>query len=305
MKVLVTGAGGFIGSHLTQALIREGHEVRAMVRYSSHGSVGWLKEPVGHRAEIFYGDILDRDSVRRAVDGMDFVFHLAALGGVPYSTNCPQSYIDTNVTGTLNVLLEASCKIIVTSTSEVYGSAKLGESQSETTIPNAQSPYAASKVAADQLALAYSTISRQVMIVRPFNTYGPRQSPRAVIPRIILQGNRATLGALDTERDFLYVSDTVAGFLAAMRNFKSREIVNLGTGLTTPILQVASMLGTHGIVSESALMRPNDVTRLCCDWRKAESMLGWEPRVALSDGLKMTKNWYADNAHRFNLGQVQ
>lgn len=300
MKILVTGAGGFIGSHLTDALVRDGHEVRAMVRYSSHGSIGWLKESVGHRAEIFYGDIRDRDSVRRAVDGAEFVFHLAALGGVPYSTDCPQSYIDTNVTGTLNILREARCPVIVTSTSEVYGSAAPGVSQAETDLPKAQSVYAASKTAADQLALVHGA-----MIARPFNTYGPRQSPRAVIPRIILQGGRATLGALDTERDFLYVSDTVAGFIAAMNRHRPGEVVNLGTGLTTPILQVATMLGTHGIVSESALLRPNDVTRLCCDWRKAESMLGWEPRVALSDGLRMTKNWYADNAHRFNLGQVQ
>lgn len=300
MKILVTGAGGFIGSHLTDALIRDGHEVRAMVRYSSHGSVGWLKESVEDRAEIFYGDVRDRDSVRRAVDGAEFVFHLAALGGVPYSTDCPQSYIDTNVTGTLNVLSAAKCPVIVTSTSEVYGSAAPGKSQAETDLPRAQSVYAATKTAADQLALVHGA-----MIVRPFNTYGPRQSPRAVIPRIILQWNRVVLGALDTERDFLYVSDTVAGFLAAMRNFKSQEVVNLGTGLTTPIIEIATMLKAHSVVSDESLTRDNDVTRLCCDWRKAESMLGWEPRVALSDGLRMTKSWYADNAYRFNLGQVQ
>jgi NAD dependent epimerase/dehydratase len=284
---LVTGGCGFIGSHLCEALIAKGYEVRAYDLYNSHGYTGWLE---GSGIEVVLGDVRDFSATREAMKDCDAVMHLAALIAIPYSYTAPESYIDTNVKGTLNVLQAArdlgTNKIVCTSTSEVYGSAQYAPMDEKHPIV-AQSPYAASKIAADQLALSfYRSFGTPVTIARPFNTYGLRQSPRAIIASILTQmPEKVKVGSLTPTRDFMHVSDTVAGMIACLEHGKPGEIYNFGTGDETSIARLLEVLGAE-YEQEETRMRPtlSEVTRLCCDWSKA-SALGWEPKVSIQEGL--------------------
>ncbi len=316
MRVLVTGAGGFIGSHLSEELVRRGHEVRALVHYNSLSRWGWLEgiQPMGDREiEIFAGDVRDSYGVRTAMKGCEAVLHLAALIGIPYSYSSPDAYVDTNVRGTLNVLQAArdfgDIKVVHTSTSEVYGSAQFVPITEEHPI-RAQSPYAATKIAADQLALSFfRSFGTPVTVVRPFNTYGPRQSTRAVIPTIIAQAmNGRTsiqLGSVHTTRDFNHVSDTIAGFIAAMESSKGvGEVINLGSGFEIAIGDVVSLIADImgiklSIALDAARLRPpvSEVNRLFASNEKAMRLLGWSPAYAGKDGfqrgLKETVSWFS------------
>lgn len=286
-KVFVTGGCGFIGSHLCEALAAKGYDVRAYDLYNSQGGKGWLENT---DIDVVLGDVRDFQMTRRAMAGYESVIHLAALISIPYSYCAPESYIDTNVKGTFNVLQAAHdlgiSKIICTSTSEVYGSAQF-PAMDETHPLVAQSPYAASKIAADQLALSfYRSFGTPVTICRPFNTYGERQSSRAVIASILSQiPGKVKVGSLTPTRDFLHVSDTVEGFIACLEKGKVGEVYNLGTGIETSISKLLSLLGADYEQEESRL-RPqlSEVTRLCCDWSKVKT-LGWKPKVSLQEGL--------------------
>lgn len=312
MRVLVTGAGGFIGSHLTERLVQRGYSVKVFVHYNSQGNLGWLEtSSVGNYVEVVNGDIRDYDVVRRAVEGTEVVFHLAALISIPYSYVSPVAYIRTNVEGTYNVLQAARevgiRRVIHTSTSEVYGSARYVPIDEDHPL-QAQSPYAASKIAADQLALSYyRSYGLPVTIVRPFNTFGPRQSTRAVIPTIIAQvlsgAETIKLGNLYPTRDFNYVLDTVEGFLAAVSVEQTvGEVVNIGSGRETSIGDVVHVLETimgrriRVIVDESRV-RPNEseVARLVCDSTKIRQLTGWKPRYTLEEGLAQTVEWFSKN----------
>jgi dTDP-glucose 4,6-dehydratase len=315
-RVLVTGAGGFIGSHLTEALVRAGARTRAFVRYNGRGECGALSqlEPaIRGEVEVVLGDIRDRSGVRIAVEGCEIVFHLAALIGIPYSYAAPQSYIATNIDGTLNVL--EACRefgverLLQTSTSEIYGTAQYTPID-EKHPQHAQSPYAATKIGADHLAYSYfAAFQAPVVIVRPFNTFGPRQSTRAVIPTIItqaLEGSEVRLGSTETVRDFLYVADNARGFMAAAlapRESVCGEVINLGTGRGVTIGQVVKMVGTQlkkplAVTTDAGRQRPtaSEVYRLICSAEKAKSLTGWEPQVSLQDGIARTIEWM--NAHR-------
>jgi NAD dependent epimerase/dehydratase len=316
-KILVTGAGGFIGSHVTEALIRAGRDVRAFVRYN--GRNGWgrldgLPDDVRDALDVYEGDVADIDDVRAAMKGCDGVLHLAALISVPHSYRAPGSYVDANIRGTLNVLTAArdleTPRVIHTSTSEVYGTAQT-ERIAETHPLNAQSPYAASKIGADQMALAFHrSFGTPVTIVRPFNTFGPRQSARAVIPAAIIQATagarRIRLGNLDSRRDFLFVEDTAAGFLAALDSDAGiGRVINLGTGVDVSIRETVELIGEAlGVsleaTSDPARLRPPDseVDRLCADVEQARMLLGWRPAFAGRDGFRQalarTAAWFAD-----------
>lgn len=311
-KVLVTGAGGFIGSHLVETLVKRGIRVRAFVHYNSFNSWGWLDYldgAVKDTIEVVAGDIRDPYFVNKTVKGIDVVFHLAALVGIPYSYHSSDTYVDTNIRGTLNVLQAGKAqgveKIIHTSTSEVYGSAQFIPITESHPI-NPQSPYAATKAGADCLALAfYRSFNLPVAIIRPFNTYGPRQSARAVIPTIIIQiatgKKQIKLGALHPTRDLTYVKDTVEGFLRVAESDKSiGEVINIGTGSEISIGDLASRIaGLMGadveIISEAERERPpeSEVTRLCADIKKAQSVLQWRPEYTLEEGLKETIDWFS------------
>jgi NAD dependent epimerase/dehydratase len=308
-SVLVTGAGGFIGSHLAEALVRAGASVRAFVRYTSRGDHGWLEagDPeVVRELEIFRGDLANPEAVAGAIAGRNVVFHLGALIPIPYSYRHPREFVTANVSGTLNVLEAARRaeveRIVHTSTSEVYGTAQeipIGEEHRL----HPQSPYAATKVAADQLALSYQrSFGTPVAIVRPFNTYGPRQSARAVIPTIVTQAlSRETieLGATDTTRDFLYVGDTVAGMKrCGSADGVEGEVINLGTGVEVSIAEVVQrvlmLLQRDVPVSfDDDRLRPPDseVERLVADVAKAKALLGWAPETDLDEGLQPTIDW--------------
>jgi NAD dependent epimerase/dehydratase len=321
-RVLVTGADGFIGSHLTEALVRAGASVRAFVFYNSFNSWGWLDAAADIRdsLDVFAGDIRDQGGVRAAMKGCDVVLHLAALISIPFSYHSPEAFIDTNVKGTLNVVevardLDVS-RVVVTSTSEVYGTAR--------TVPideshplQGQSPYSASKIAADQIALSFHcAFGTPVTVLRPFNTYGPRQSARAVIPTIatqILAGQRSIkLGALHPTRDFSFVADTVAGFMrAAVADGIAGETINIGSGFEITIGDAAAIiaeaLDTHvDIVTDAERIRPaaSEVERLYADAGKAERLMGWKPRYGGRDGFRRgiaeTVAWFADPANRRN-----
>ncbi len=310
MRVLVTGATGFIGSHLTELLINEGMSVRAFVHYNSQGNLGWLEDIQNSDAlEITKGDIRDFDIVSAAVEGVDIVFHLAALVGIPYSYASPEAYLHTNVSGSFNVL-QASRehrvqRLVHTSTSEIYGTAQYVPID-ELHPVNPQSPYAASKASADHFAVAfYRAFDIPVTIVRPFNTYGPRQSPRAVIPTIITQlssgAEQIKLGSLHPTRDLSYVTDTVKGFLAAaLSNDAIGETINLGTGIDISIKDLAKRIcqlmnvdATVMLDKERVRPEKSEVDRLLCDVSKASRLIGWSPLTSLESGLEMTIRWFS------------
>jgi NAD dependent epimerase/dehydratase len=317
-KVLVTGAGGFIGSHLTERLVELGASTRALVHYNSAGAWGWLDaSPFKDEMEVVQGDICDRDSMTRATDGVEIVFHLAALIAIPYSYQAPLSYIRTNIEGTLNVLQAAKSAgaelVVQTSTSEVYGTARVVPISEEHPLQG-QSPYSASKIGADKMAEAvHRSFGLPVTIVRPFNTYGPRQSARAVIPTIITQAltrDAVRLGNLEPTRDLNYVTDTADGFIRAAESPAALgQTINIGTGREISIGELAArilqMLGKDlPIICEDQRVRPDksEVERLCADNRVARELLGWEPRVTLEEGLRRTIAWLQENNERYKPG---
>jgi NAD dependent epimerase/dehydratase len=323
-KVLVTGADGFIGSHLTERLVAEGADVRAFCLYNSRGSAGWLDEtdPATRVAlDIRLGDIRDARFVQAATDGVEVVFHLAALIAIPYSYVAPQSFIDTNVSGTLNALEAARTarvrRFIQTSTSEVYGTPETLPIR-ETHPYAAQSPYAASKVAADQLTLAFGkSFDLPVVVLRPFNTYGPRQSERAVLPtmlRQLLAGREEVhLGRLDPRRDLTFVADTVDGFIrAAVAPDVDGDVIQLGTGRSESIGDLFAManriLGTDArVVEDAERVRPDasEVLVLQSDPSRARERLGWEARTSLEDGLRATIDWLGTQPATSDPSRVQ
>jgi NAD dependent epimerase/dehydratase len=315
-KVLVTGADGFIGSHLTEALVRRGYQVRAFVQYNSFNSWGWLDQcgsDVAGSFEVFAGDIRDPNGVKESMLGCDAVLHLAALIAIPFSYHSPDTYVETNVKGTLNVLQAARSlgvqRVIHTSTSEVYGTARFVPITEEHPLQG-QSPYSATKIAADQLAYSfYASFGLPVVIARPFNTYGPRQSARAVIPTIITQianGMRQVkLGATSPTRDFNYVQDTVSGFIAALESEVGLgEVVNFGSNFEISIGDTARaiaevMKADIEIVTDEVRLRPekSEVERLWAANAKAREIFGWQPAYCGLDGFKLglseTVEWFA------------
>ena len=317
-KILITGADGFIGSHLTEALVRRGNKVRAFVQYNSFNSWGWLDScsaDVAGQFEVFAGDIRDPNGVKEAMQGCDEVLHLAALIAIPFSYHSPDTYVETNVKGTLNVLQAARAlgvrRLIHTSTSEVYGTARFVPITEGHPLQG-QSPYSATKIAADQLAYSfYASFGLPVVIARPFNTYGPRQSARAVIPTIITQianGKRQIkLGAVSPTRDFNYVQDTVAGFVAALNAENGLgEVVNFGSNFEISIGDTAQLIAEAmgkeiEIVTEEARLRPekSEVERLWAANAKAKQLFGWEPtyggREGFKRGLKETAAWFTQS----------
>lgn len=310
-RVLVTGAGGFIGSHLTERLVELGATTRAFVHYNSLGRWGWLDtSPVKSYIEVVAGDIADRDSVRQAVEGVDVVFHLAALIGIPYSYHAPLSYVRTNVEGTLNVLQAAKDaeveRVVHTSTSEAYGTAQYVPMDERHPLQG-QSPYSATKIGADKLAEAfYCSFGLPVVTLRPFNTYGPRQSDRAVIPTIItqcMQGGVIHLGNLTPRRDFNYVADTVEGFICAAGSEQAvGQVINVGSGQDISIgelaQKIAKLMGQSiEIASEHQRVRPeeSEVDRLCAANDLAKELLDWEPHYSLDEGLRLTIEWIREH----------
>jgi NAD dependent epimerase/dehydratase len=316
VKVLITGADGFIGSHLTEAAVRAGYDVRAFVLYNSFNSWGWLDhcgEDVKGKFDVFAGDVRDPNGVRAAMKGCNAVLHLAALVAIPYSYHSPDTYIDTNIKGTLNILQAARdlgvVRVVHTSTSEVYGTARFVPITEDHPLQG-QSPYSASKIGADQIAMSfYTSFGTPVTIVRPFNTYGPRQSVRAVIPTIITQianGERQVkLGALHPTRDFNYVTDTVAGFLAALSSERSvGEVINIGSNYEISIgdtaHSIADVMGVAiDIVTDSQRVRPqkSEVERLWAANDKARKLLDWQPWYGGLEGFRRglveTVDWFS------------
>ncbi len=314
-SVLITGADGFIGSHLTEALVRQGYNVRAFILYNSFNSWGWLDHcspDVKGKFEVFAGDIRDPHGVKEAMKGCDAVLHLAALIAIPYSYHSPDTYVDTNIKGTLNILQAARelgvKRIVHTSTSEVYGTARFVPITEEHPLQG-QSPYSATKIAADQLAYSfYSSFDLPVVIARPFNTYGPRQSARAVIPTIITQianGKRQIkLGAVSPTRDFNFVQDTVEGFISAMNSDKGvGEVVNFGSNFEISIGETVQLIAEVmqadiEIITDENRLRPenSEVERLWADNTKAKELFGWQPRYGGREGFKRglaeTAEWF-------------
>ena len=313
--VLVTGADGFIGSHLTESLVRQGYKVRAFVLYNSFNSWGWLDHcaaDIKGQFEVFSGDIRDTHGVKEAMKGCDAVLHLAALIAIPFSYHSPDTYVDTNIKGTLNVLQAARelrvKRVVHTSTSEVYGTAHFVPI-TEMHPMQGQSPYSASKIAADQLAYSfYTSFGLPVVIARPFNTYGPRQSARAVIPTIITQiahGHRQIkLGAVSPTRDFNYVKDTVDGFIAALNSDEGLgEAVNFGSNFEISIGDTAQLIAEVmnieiEIIADKVRLRPenSEVERLWASNSKAKDLFGWQPsyggREGFKRGLAETVDWF-------------
>jgi dTDP-glucose 4,6-dehydratase len=322
-RVLVTGAGGFIGSHLTERLVEAGARVRAFVRYQSRGEQGWLDDLAPERAaalEVVRGDLRDPDALARAVEDQEIVFHLGALIAIPYSYLHPHDFVQTNVVGTAHLLdacrSRGVARLVHTSTSEVFGTAKrvpIDESHPRV----GQSPYAASKIAADALVESYHrSFGLPAVILRPFNTFGPRQSARAVIPAIASQclaGRDVELGSTHPTRDLTYVDDTVEGFLrAASAPGVEGQDFNLGTGREISVGELAQLViemtgGKSRLVHDAARVRPeqSEVERLCADHRRARDRLGYAPRVRLEEGLARTLRWIEANLSRFRVGQYQ
>ena len=312
MKILVTGAEGFIGSHLTELLVEKGYSVKAFVRYNFTNNWGWLESSKYLKdIEIYTGDVRDYDSVYDSMKDVDVVFHLAALIGIPYSYVSPLAYIKTNTEGTYNIL-EAGRKlgvdrIVVTSTSEIYGTAQYVPIDEKHPY-NPQSPYAASKASADHLALSYyRSFGTPVTIIRPFNTYGPRQSARAIIPTIVTQilsgKTQIKLGNLEPTRDLNYVKDTANGFVTVGLHEKTiGDVYNIGSGREISIgelvQKIIDLLGRHvEIVQDEQRVRPekSEVERLLCNADKAKALTGWKPQYTLEDGLKETIEWMENN----------
>ena len=319
MKILVTGADGFIGSHVVETLVKNGHDVRAFVLYNSFNSWGWLDESeksIRDSVDVFAGDIRDPHGVDKAVENQEVVLNLAALIAIPYSYHSPDTYIDTNIKGTLNILQAARrhdvMRVVQTSTSEVYGSAQYIPID-EVHPLHPQSPYAASKVGADQLALSFhASFNLPVGILRPFNTYGPRQSARAVIPTIISQlanKSKVKLGSLSPTRDFSFVQDTADGFLAAAQSDAIiGQTINLGSGFEISIKAtaetIAKIMNTKlELVDDQQRVRPenSEVERLHASIEKAKTVLGWQPQLkgltGFETGLKQTIEWFSNPAN--------
>jgi len=316
-KVLVTGAGGFIASHLVEELVRVGADVRALVKYNSAGGVGNLKQlpPETYKAlEIISGDIRDVEGIKKAIAGTSVVFHLGALISIPYSYENPREYLDTNTVGTFNVL-EASKenkieKLIVTSTSEVYGTARYKPIDENHPL-QAQSPYSASKIAAEKFVESFhKSYNLPVAIIRPFNAYGPRQSMRAIIPTIVAQAltqDKIKLGSLYPTRDFTYVKDTVDGFIKIAESESScGEVINIGSGKTVSMGELEKMvetiLGKKFVVeTDEQRVRPekSEVKVLVCDNSKAKTLLGWYPKVTLFDGLKEVISYVSEHIKEY------
>ena len=309
-RVLVTGGEGFIGSHLVEELLEAGAEVRALVHYNPFGRLGWLHDRADD-VEILAGDVRDADRVMSVVEGVDVVFHLAALIGIPYSYEAPDSYVHTNVVGTSNMLNAARRaevqRFVQTSTSEVYGSAQRIPID-EDHVLQPQSPYSASKIGADMLALSYHhSFELPVAVMRPFNTYGPRQSARAVITAVLSQlcsgATQIKVGATTPTRDFNFVTDTAKGFMAVAECQKAiGHVVNVGSGREVAIGDLIPMLieasGRDAqVVQDPERMRPagSEVDRLLCDNSRAREWMGWEPQVPLEEGLRRTAEWVDAN----------
>ncbi len=318
MKVLVTGADGFIGSHLTEELVKRGYDVRAFAYYNSFNTWGWLDtlpEDIMKHVDVFTGDIRDPNGVRTAMQGVEEVFHLAALIAIPFSYHSPDSYVDTNIKGTLNILQAArdlgTSKIMVTSTSEVYGTAKYVPIDEKHPYQG-QSPYSATKIGADRLAESfYRSFELPVAIVRPFNTYGPRQSARAVIPTIITQllagKTEIKLGSLTPTRDFNYVKDTAAGFIAIAESDKTvGEEINIATGQEISIGDLANEIISQinpeaKIVCDEDRLRPDksEVNRLLGDNTKIRNLTNWEQKYTFSQGIAETIEWLRHNLDKY------
>jgi NAD dependent epimerase/dehydratase len=314
-RVLITGGGGFIGSHLTERLVELGARTRALVRYNSLGAWGWLDHSsVRNDMEVIAGDIRDHDSMLQAMEDIEIVFHLAALIAIPYSYHAPVSYVRTNVEGTLNVLQAARAKgvelVVHTSTSEVYGTARYVPIDEAHPLQG-QSPYAASKIGADKIAESFHlSFELPVVTLRPFNTFGPRQSARAVIPTIIsqcLQGDTVRLGNLYSTRDFTYVADTVEGFLLAASTSESvGKTINLGFSQEININELAKLIARLigrpvTFYSEEQRIRPemSEVERLVSDNKLALTLLGWTPRITLQQGLEKTVEWINEHPESY------
>jgi NAD dependent epimerase/dehydratase len=322
-RILVTGADGFIGSHLTEELVKQGYNVRAFVYYNSFNSWGWLDQSpdeIKNDLDVFSGDVRDPYGVKEAMKGCDAVLHLAALIGIPYSYHSPDTYVDTNIKGTLNIVQAARelgiSKVVHTSTSEVYGTARFVPITEDHPLQG-QSPYSASKIGADQIAMSfYTSFGTPVSIVRPFNTYGPRQSARAVIPTIITQllNKKSTikLGSTFPTRDFNYVKDSVRGFISAMESPQSiGEVINLGSNFEISVGETANEIARLmdieiNIVSESERLRPekSEVERLWASNTKAKALLNWTPEYGgiegFRKGLAETIEWFAKSANLIN-----
>lgn len=309
-QVLVTGAEGFIGSHLAEELLAAGANVRALVHYNPFGRWGWLHDHASD-VEILAGDVRDAERVAQVAQGVDVIFHLAALVGIPYSYEAPESYLQTNVMGTYNLLTAARragvSRYVQTSTSEVYGSALQVPIDEEHKL-QPQSPYSASKIAADMLALSFRhSFELPVAVVRPFNTYGPRQSARAVIPAVLGQiftgAKEIQIGATSPKRDFNYVTDTAKGFLAVAECDRTLgEVVNIGSGREIAIGDLIDlMISISGrdvkAVRAPERIRPagSEVDRLMCDNSRALEWAGWRPKISLEDGLRKTAHWIEEN----------
>ncbi len=320
-KILVTGAGGFIGSHVTECLIKEGYKVKAFVEYNSFNSWGWLdfvSKDILSEVEIFSGDVRDPFGVKKAMESCSNVLHLAALIGIPYSYHSPESYLETNVKGTLNIVQAARDlgieRVIHTSTSEVYGTAQYVPIDEKHPL-QPQSPYSASKIAADQIALSYyHSFDLPVSIIRPFNTYGPRQSARAIIPTVITQITQGMkeikLGSLEPTRDFTYVVDTANAFVKALDapNIIGKTI-NLGTNFEISIASLVQMIAKImnadiSVVADTERVRPknSEVERLWSDNTLAKKLLEWQPQFSDTDGLRKglekTIHWFSDPANQ-------
>ena len=323
MKIFVTGSEGFIGSHLVEHLVKKGHKVTALVHYNSFGRKGWIEninKPAQKKIKLCFGDVKDENLLKKQTKGHDGIIHLAALIAIPYSYDAPKSYIDTNLIGTYNVLEAAKSnkvkKLIVTSTSEIYGRSKKFPITEKNQV-DPRSPYSASKIASDQLALSYYySYKLPVTILRPFNTFGPRQSLRAVIPTIINQiiDNKkiVKLGNLDTKRNFNFIDDITNGFEIAIRskNKTNGEIINLGSKYEISIKRLAYLIlkienKKISINSETKRVRPinSEVLRLTADNNKAKKMINWSPKIKnekmFIKALKKTIEWYKKNKHNY------
>lgn len=321
MKVLVTGADGFIGSHLTEALLKEGHQVRALAQYNSFNYWGWLEDIESNdRLEVVTGDVRDPNYCREICKNIDIVFHLAALIAIPYSYFAPDSYVDTNVKGTLNICQAArDCgvqRILVTSTSEVYGTARYVPIDEKHPL-QPQSPYSASKIGADAIAMSfYNAFKLPITIVRPFNTYGPRQSARAVIPTIISQiaggMKEIKLGDLSPTRDFNYVADTCRGFIELTKCDKAiGETVNIGSNYEISIKDTLDLIKDimHSdvrFITDEQRIRPenSEVFRLWCDNTKIKELTGFEPKYSIREGIEKTVEWFTkpENLSKYKIG---